>query len=56
MQNKGGVGSCKRLKDKYFPRNALSGETLYFIPRASRTMLRIMSGNMKAWNGNMEYQ
>ena len=23
---------------------------------ACRTMLRIMSGKMKAWNGNMEYQ
>jgi hypothetical protein len=26
------------------------------IRPACRMMLRIMSGNMKAWNGSMEYQ
>jgi hypothetical protein len=39
-----------------FDRSRFPAGRAHAIRPACRMMLRIMSGKMKAWNGNMEYQ
>ncbi len=44
------------LGDKRYHESGSACGRPHAIRPACRMMLRIMSGKMKAWNGNMEYQ